>query len=182
MIVRRAGVLLVTIIAMAATGCGTPGPAASVSTAASASPTRSLAIASATASAAASPQPSSPGAFRVVGLVLTADPAAHVGPCPLEITFSAAITVAGGTGTATYHWVSSDGDTSPTKTVEVREGHPMNVSSTWTVDPAHNPTHAGWSRIELVGPHTSAPASVESAEAQFAFTCDTDDDVESIGF
>jgi hypothetical protein len=91
------------------------------------------------------------------------------------------ITVAGGGGTVSYRWKSSDGDISPVKTVSFTGPGAKTVSSSWTVDASTVPTHAGWSSIELVDP--SPGSSGPTAEpATFAFTCPNDDDVEAIGF
>jgi hypothetical protein len=182
MIVRRAAVFLIAIASVALTACGSSSPGASVGSTASSSP---AVVASTTPSPAPSPssRPSpSSTAFHVTGLTLRADSAAHVGACPLEITFRGQISAVGGPGTVSYHWVSSDGDTSPIKTVDIGASRTAEVSSTWTVDRTYLPTHAGWSSIELVGPLSTTPDGVESARADFVFTCDTDDDVEAIGF
>src|SRR3954463_1139301 len=184
--IPRVATVRLAILTLTVTACGssTPGgSSASTLGAGATAPGTSIPAASASPRPSPSPSPTaSPSVFRVVALALEADPAEHIGACPLEITFSARLPARGGNGTVSYRWVSSDGDTSPTKTVDVRDGAPMTVSSTWTVDRTTVPTHAGWSSIELVGPHSTTPDSVESARAEFAFTCDADDDVESIGF
>ena len=184
MIIRRAAVFLIAIASVAVTGCGSASPGASADPPASSSP---MALVGASPSASPSPSPSprpspSSAVFHVTGLTLRADPAAHVGACPLEITFAGKVSTVGGPGTVSYHWVSSDGDTSPVRTVDVGASGTADVSSTWTVDRSTVPTHAGWSSIELVGPHTTTSDSVESARADFVFTCDADDDIEAIGF
>ncbi len=181
--VGRRTALLIAIASLTVTACGSTSPPAA-SAGPSTVPSPSLAVPTASATAGPSPTtpPSAAAAARVVGLTLTADPDDHVGACPLDITFLATLTTSGGNGTVSYRWVSSDGDTSPTKTIDVRDGSPSTVSSTWTVDRTTLPTHAGWSSIELVGRSPATSDTAKSARADFVFTCDADDDVEAIGF
>ena len=176
MMVRRDLAILIAIVSLAAAACGSPSPAATSSSTPSSSPDANASTAN-----IPSPSPTGSAAFRVVGLELRADPADHVGACPVTITFSATVE-ADGAGTATYRWVSSDGDASPTKTLPFDRPGPLTVTSTWTVDPSHVPTHAGSSSIELIDTPSTLPGGATSARADFAFTCDADDDVQAIGF
>lgn len=185
---RRHVAFLVATISVMTIACtqSSPGQAAGGGSSAAPSaapsagqfPDRSASPGSATASPSAAPAAT---ALRVVALDLRADPAESVGACPLEITFTSTITVVGGSGSVSYRWRSSDGDVSPVKSVSFTKPGSMIVSSTWTVDAAALPTHAGWSSIELVDP---APGSStpSAAPAAFAFTCPKDDDIEAIGF
>jgi hypothetical protein len=187
MTVRHHTALLIAIVSLTATACAAAAgpPGASVGRDPSAAPSASLAVPTGSVAASQSPSPSpspSAAALRVDGLTLTADPKDHIGACPIEITFLATFRTSGGSGTVSYRWVSSDGDTSPTKTIDVRDGSPGTVTSTWTVDRTTVPTHAGWSSVELVGPPAGTADAVKSARADFVFTCDADDDVEAIGF
>ncbi len=174
--VRRDLALLFAIISLGAAACGTSSPATSVG----ASPSTA-----ATPSATASPGaiPSSPGsALRVTGLDLRSTPGTPLGTCPLAINFAATITVVGGPGTVSYKWISSDGDVSPVKTLTFSGPGTQDASSDWTVDPKKLPTHAGWSSIEIVDPVAAASDGLSSKRVDFGFTCDTDNDIESIGF
>jgi len=116
-----------------------------------------------------------------VKLDLRAHPAESVGTCPLKITFTSTISVTGGGGMVSYRWRSSDGDVSAVDSVSFTGPGSQTVSSTWTVDAATLPTHAGWSSIELVDP-TPGSSTPTAAPAAFAFTCPEDDDIEAIGF
>jgi hypothetical protein len=184
MIVRRTAVLAIAITSLIVGACASASPpGGSVAAGPPSAPSASIALptASPTPSPTQRPSPSAT-AVRVNGLTLTADPDDHIGACPLEITFLAKLTTSGGPGTVAYRWVSSDGDTSPTKTIDVKDGAPTTISSTWTVDRTTMPTHAGWSSIELVGPPSGTPEAAKAARADFVFTCDADDDIEAIGF
>jgi hypothetical protein len=174
--VRRDVTILVATVSAVAVACGSPNPA----TIASPTPSASR-VADASSASLPSPSPAGSAAFRVVELGLRADPANHVGACPVEITFTATVD-ATGAGTATYRWLSSDGDASPPKTIAFERPGPVKVESTWTVNPRDTPTHAGWSSIELIDTPSTLNGGATSARADFAFTCDTDDDVEAIGF
>ena len=176
--IRRDIALLIANVAVVAMGCGSGPPAAA-----------STAPASASASAPASVAPSVPPTasptdtpLRVVSVAITANPADHIGACPVEITFSARISVAGGPGTVSYKWSSSDGDASDAKTLTFAGKGSQDVSSSWTVNRDTVPTHAGWSSIDILTPASASANSSPSARAAFAFTCDADDDVETIGF
>ena len=175
----RSTAVLVASITLAVVGCSSSGaPAAQASPAGPPSQAQVTAEPSLpTKSAAAAVAP-----IKVVDVVLRADPVAHVGKCPVEITFSGAVSVTGGPGTVTYRWVSSDGDRSPSETLEFDGPGSKDVSSTWTVDPASMPTHAGWSSIEIVEPSSALASAADSSHADFSFTCDTDADIESIAF
>ena len=180
MMIRPAVAILIATMAVATSACSSTGSTATVSPA--------TAPASASAAPAASPAatarpstPASPPALRVTGLEVKADPADHIGACPIEIAFSAHISVAG-SGTVSYKWISSDGDASEVKTLTFPGTGSQDVTSTWTVNRDTVPTHAGWSSIDIISPASAAANSSPSAQAAFVFTCDADDDVEAIGF
>jgi hypothetical protein len=180
--VRRDLIILLTGFSLLA-ACTSAPAAPSVSS--EPSTAGSSAIASAPADATASTAPGASTApsslFHVVGLELRADPADHIGPCPIVITFTATV-AADRAGSATYRWLSSDGDASAPKAIVFARPGPITVTSTWRVSPEDVPTHAGWSSIELLDTPSGLPDGATSARADFAFTCDTDDDIESIGF
>ena len=178
----RSTAVLVASIALAVVGCSSSGAPAGEP-----SPSGPPSQAQVTAQPSPPTKPAASGApIKVVDVVLRADPVAHVGKCPVEITFSGAVSVTGGPGTVTYRWVSSDGDRSPSETLKFDGPGSKEVSSTWIVDPVSMPTHAGWSSIEIVEPSivlaSAAGAAADSSHADFSFTCDTDADVESIAF
>jgi hypothetical protein len=114
--------------------------------------------------------------------IFTPDPADHVGTCPLKINFSGHIQVAGGPGKVSYRWASSDGERSPVQTLEFTASEKLEVSSSWTVDRTTVPTHAGWSSIEITDPAAGDAADRQSPHADYVFTCDSDNDIEAIGF
>ena len=176
--VRREVAILVATVTVAAIGCGSPSPAAT-----DGSPTAPSAVASAPPAASPLPSASPPpaAALRVTALDVSANPADHVGACPLEITFSARISVAGA-GTVSYKWVSSDGDASDVKTLTFARSGSQDVTSTWTVNRDTVPTHAGWSSVDIVSPASPATNGSPTSQAAFVFTCDADDDIEAIGF
>ena len=178
MLGRHVG-LAVAVVSLIATACG----ASSASAPPSAGPiatssATTVASASPVASPAASPQASA--GFRVVGLDVTADPANPTAACPIKIVFSGRITVAGGSGTVRFKWVSSDGDESPVATKNFSGPGSYDSSTTWTVDEATVPSGAGWSSIEIVDP--VGPGSLTASDhASFTFTCG-DSGFETIGF
>ena len=173
MLGRRVAVLAtVSILAVA---CATTPPAAGTS------PPVPSAIQPVESSDASS-RPSLADALRVVGLALQADPAKVTGACPVEITFTGRITIAGGSGTVSYRWVSSDGDESPIKTATFDGPGSQDVSSTWTVDSHTLPSREGWSSIEITDPINASASGASTARAGFAFACNDDDGLETIGF
>jgi hypothetical protein len=184
MSVRRTAVLATAITSLIISACASASPPGGSGAASPPrAPSASIALPTASPTPSPTPRPSpSAVAVHVVGITVSADPDDHIGACPLEITFHATLTTSGGTGPVAYRWVSSDGDTSPTKTIDVNDGAPTTISSTWTVDRTTVPTHAGWSSIELVGPPAETPEAARAARADFVFTCDADDDIEAIGF
>jgi hypothetical protein len=182
--VRRDVAVLIATVSLAA-ACGSPsspptgasptGPSAPVSASPASPP-------SASSGSVATPSPAGSPTFHVVGLRLGATPAHHIGACPVKITFTATVDATGGEGTVSYRWLSSDGDASPTKTLHFDRPGTITQESDWTVNPTSMPTHAGWSSIELIDTPSSLPDGETSARADFVFTCDTDDDIEAIGF
>lgn len=179
MMVRSEIGLVIVAVAMVATACGSPAPVASTGSAPASGPASGPPSIPPSETSTASPIPA---ALRVVGVEVTADPAGHIGACPLEITFSARISVAGGAGSVAFKWISSDGDASDMKTMAFAGPGSQVVTSTWTVDRDTVPTHAGWSSVEIISPTSPSASSFPSAQAPFVFTCDADDDIEAIGF
>ena len=183
--VRRDVAILIATVSLAATACGSSSPPSTgASPAGPSAPVNASPAGPPNASPAgvATPSPAGSETFHVVGLALRATPADHIGTCPVKITFTATVDAAGGEGTVSYRWLSSDGDASPTKTLHFDRPSTITQDSDWTVNPTSMPTHAGWSSIELIDTPSSLPDGATSARADFAFTCDTDDDVQAIGF
>jgi hypothetical protein len=178
---RRPVGLVAATVCLIAIGCSPGGPASAPT--AGASIQDSSVAPSAVPSASASPTTSvgSGNEFRVVGLELQADPADYASTCPVKVTFSGHVVVAGGKGTVTYRWVSSDGDTSPVKTLTFAGPGSQAVSSFWSVDAATLPAHAGWSSIEIIGPVSTQSDSKTSARAPFIVNCD-ESGIEMLGF
>ena len=188
MLSRRVAIVVAAVSVVAA-GCasagadqpagseaaGVPSGAPSAVQLSEASPSPSPASASPTARPSARP-------IEISSVTVSADPAEPSGACPLKITFTATITAIGA-GDVSYRWRSSDGDVSPVKSVTFKGAPTMTVSATWTVDAKGLPTHAGWSTIELINPTPgSSLVWPEATPAPFAFTCNSDNDIEAIGF
>lgn len=183
MSIRRV-VLLVATVSLAVTGCGSSSPASAATASLMAAAAGTPAAPSGTPAAIASPSPNTantPDGFRVEGLEVRADPADYTGTCPVKVKFSATITVAGGSGSVTYKWISSDNDTSPAKTLTFAGPGSQDVSSSWTVDAATVPTHGGWSSIEIIDPVSTLSDGAATTRAPFTFKC-ADSGVATIGF
>lgn len=109
---------------------------------------------------------SAPPAFRVVEVILRADPGEYVGPCPVTITFSGRISVAGGGGTVSYKFLRSDGASAPIQTLVFDEPGSKDVTDTWTLGGDSLPSFSGWQAIQIFDPE-----ELTSNEATFSFTC-----------
>jgi hypothetical protein len=137
-------------------------PSATSTSLTSTSPSRS------TTSSPSAPPPStrgSPASFHVDRLVVRADPFRITTACPTTITFSGRISVAGGVGTVTYHWVRSDHAIAPVETVKFNGPGSQNVITTWTLGgPGFK--YDGWEAIEII-----RPAARRSERASFSLTC-----------
>lgn len=106
--------------------------------------------------------------FRVVEARLRADPFDHTGPCPVEISFSGRISVAGGAGTVSYKFLRSDGASAPVQTINFDEPGSKKVSATWRLGaatPRFNP-YKGWQAIKIFDPR-----EMESNKAHFTIRC-----------
>ena len=179
--VRIAGAITVLLLVA---GCSAA-PAASTALAASDRPATSAPTASPQSTAslrpAASLQPSSapisqsPGAsadpdpFRVVEISLHAEPRAYAGACPVTITFPGTITVVG-SGTVSWVWESSDGDSSPVQTDTFTRSGSHKVSSNWKVAQSV-PTGQGWESIRILDPIMDRPDSAWKTQVSFTVAC-----------
>jgi len=127
------------------------------------SPLAFLAVAGALLAAASAP------AVEVTGLSVSATPASHSGPCPVEIKFTGKIAL-NKAGRATYKWVRSDGgiDTLAHPPVVFPAAGTQVVTTTWTLGaatPAFQPFN-GWMKL-----HVLTPQDKLSAPAKFTINC-----------
>ena len=103
--------------------------------------------------------------FRVVEMLLRADPLNYSGPCPVTITFSGRISVAGGGGKVSYKFLRSDGASAPIQTLDFASAGSQNVTTTWRLgSPGHS--YDGWQAIKTVDPEEK-----ESNRATFHIRC-----------
>jgi hypothetical protein len=104
-------------------------------------------------------------AFRIIELFLRADPFDYTGPCPVTITFSGRISVAGGGGTVSYRFARSDGASAPIQTLSFSRPGSQDVQTTWTLG-GPGFTYSGWQAIE-----TFDPQPMSSERANFTIIC-----------
>lgn len=105
--------------------------------------------------------------FRVVEVLLRADPFDYSGPCPVKITFSGRISVVGGAGRVVYRFLRSDGASAPVETLNFDAPGSKDVSTTWTLGGAASPDFSGWQAIEILEPQER-----RSANATFRIKCE----------
>ncbi len=98
-------------------------------------------------------------------VLLRADPFDYSGPCPVKITFSGRISVAGGGGTVSYKFLRSDGASAPIQTLPFTEAGSKDVSETWTL----GGPGIKWSEWEAI--KTFDPQEIESNHANFTIQC-----------
>lgn len=106
-----------------------------------------------------------PAGFRVVEVLLRADPAEYVGPCPVRITFSGRVSVAGGSGTVAYKFLRSDGASGQVKTLTFDGPGTQAIEETWTLGAAGR-TYSNWEAVQILDPD-----EVTSDKATFRITC-----------
>ncbi len=107
-----------------------------------------------------------PSGFRVVEVFLRADPFDYVGPCPVTITFSGRISVAGGSGVVSYKFLRSDGASAPIETLAFDSPGSKDVSETWKLGGPGLPTFSGWESIQFFDPQ-----ELTSKQAIFKIQC-----------
>ncbi len=107
-----------------------------------------------------------PAGFRVIETFLRADPFDFSGACPVMITFSGRISVAGGGGTVSYKWIRNDGASAPVETLTFDGPSSKEVNTTWYIG-ASGMTYSGWQAIEIFDPQ-----SLTSEHADFKIQCD----------
>lgn len=110
-------------------------------------------------------EPGSPAGFRVVEVFLRADPLKHVGPCPVTISFSGRISVAGGDGTVSFKFLRSDGASAPVQTLSFDSPGSKDVRSTWRLG-GPGFTFSGWEALKIFDPQ-----EIESDRATFTISC-----------
>ena len=108
-------------------------------------------------------QPSLSAGFRVAEVILTAEPAVYVGPCPVTIKFTGKISTAGGKGKVIYKFLRSDGASGPTETLVFDSPGSKDVGTTWKLG---TPLYAGWQSI-----HVIEPLETDSGQAHFTMQC-----------
>jgi hypothetical protein len=113
----------------------------------------------------AAPPPVAPTGFRVVELVLRADPFDYVGSCPVQITFSGRVSVAGGAGTVAYKFLRSDGASAPVQTLTFEGPGSQDIQDTWTLGTAGFQFN-GWESVEILDPE-----NLVSNRAEFKLSC-----------
>jgi hypothetical protein len=106
-----------------------------------------------------------PSGFRLVEVFLRADPFDYVGVCPVMITFSGRISVAGGAGMVAYKWIRNDGASAPVETLTFSGPGSQDISTTWYLgDVGMN--YSGWQAIEILDPQ-----ALTSDRAEFRIQC-----------
>jgi hypothetical protein len=107
-----------------------------------------------------------PLGFRIVETFVRADPFDYVGACPVIITFSGRISVAGGGGIVSYKWIRNDGASAPVETLTFAGPGSQDISTTWYLGDA-GMTYSGWQAIEILDPE-----ALTSERAEFKIQCE----------
>lgn len=107
-----------------------------------------------------------PKGFRIVEMMLRANPVKYSGPCPVTIKFSGRISVAGGGGQVSYKFLRKDGASGPIKTLDFASAGTKNVATTWRLG-APGQSFRGWRAIK-----TFDPEEKESNRATFQVQCE----------
>jgi len=106
-----------------------------------------------------------PAGFRVIETFLRADPFNYSGVCPVMITFSGRISVAGGGGTVSYKWIRNDGASAPVETLTFDGPGSKDISTTWYIG-GSGMTYSGWEAIQIFDPQP-----LTSEHADFNIQC-----------
>jgi hypothetical protein len=104
--------------------------------------------------------------FRVVEVFLRADPFDFDGSCPITITFSGRISVAGGGGTVSYKWLRNDGASAPVETVTFEGPGSKDISTSWQLGGPGLPSYDGWQALQIFDPQPRT-----SERATFRIRC-----------
>jgi hypothetical protein len=139
-------------------------PAAPVTT-----PTAGVSTASASVTTTSQPPaaraPQRSEGFRVIEVLLRADPFDYTGACPVTIKFSGRISVAGGGGTVSFKFLRNDGASAPVQTLNFDGPGSKEVTATWQIGgPGFN--YKGWEAIQIYDPN-----DMQSEHATFAIQC-----------
>ncbi len=104
--------------------------------------------------------PPSPN-FKVVEVILSADPFNYEGPCPVTIRFSGRISVVGN-GTVAYKFLRSDGASAPVKSIAFSGSGSQDIEDTWIF----GKSCSGWEQIQILD-----PVEKLSNRAEFTIQC-----------
>ena len=104
--------------------------------------------------------------FAVTSSSLAANPASYNGACasPVTVNFSGAITTNRG-GNVQYHFIHSDGTTTPVQTLSFSANDTIPVSTTWAVG-SPGKTISGWVQVYI-----DAPNHQTMSQAAFTLIC-----------
>jgi hypothetical protein len=105
-----------------------------------------------------------PPVLRVTGASASAETSIGGDPCSVDIRLSGSITVEGGSGTVTYHWLGDEGVAGEDQTLEFDGPGTLDVvddTDTRAADPSA--ASSGWHQIEVTEPQalSSEPATFE---------------------
>ncbi len=106
-----------------------------------------------------------PAGFRVIEMFVRADPFDYSGACPVMITFTGRISVAGGSGTVSYKWIRNDGASAPVETLIFDGPGSKDISTTWYIG-ASGMSYSGWQALEIFDPEAKT-----SEHADFKIQC-----------
>lgn len=104
--------------------------------------------------------------FRVVELMVRADPMDYKGKCPVKINFSGRISAVGGKGIVSYRWARDDGASAPIQTLNFAGAGTQDIQGAWTLG-APGKSFSGWQSIKVI-----EPMEMESEKAPFKIHCD----------
>ncbi|MFQ5787130.1 MAG: hypothetical protein ACE5H1_04040 [Thermodesulfobacteriota bacterium] len=107
--------------------------------------------------------------FRVVDVVLKADPIDYKGPCPVEISFNGRISAIGGSGNLSYRFLRSDGETSQLQKLRFDSSGSKVVSTSWKLGAPTLADFSGWQSIQIL-----EPQELNSKQAIFKISCVTE--------
>jgi hypothetical protein len=123
----------------------------------------------------ASPEPShastvpdekkKPAGFRVIEVLLRADPLNYSGPCPVTIKFSGRISAIGGSGNVSYKFLRSDNASAPVQTLSFNSPASQDVADTWMLG-GPGFSFSGWEAVQVL-----EPQEMKSSEARFNIRC-----------
>jgi hypothetical protein len=100
--------------------------------------------------------------FRVVNVILRADPANYNGPCPVTINFRGRIEAADGPGSVSYKFLRSDSADAPVSSASFAGTGNQAVFSSWSL----GRTYSGWQQVQILD-----PGNLTSANADFSVHC-----------